>query len=438
MRKIVLSLLFAAALFGQNPNTAVFPSHPATDTDLFVATNLAATTLSGAIAPGATSIGLTSGVGFTAPVVIVIDNEIFHCTLLSLNTLSSCTAGAEGTTQAAHSAGAAVKNVMTAWHHNQIAAEVKAVETRVASLSGNALTPVTTSTTPNFNRASANQEWAFTISTSNSTATTSGLQSSDILIFNITQCATAGGCTFTWPTGFSEACTIASGNVWTGIANLGIKQTFYWDGTNAHALTPCITTAAAPTDQVVTDAVNTFTSAGTVDLSASTVANALRAPVAAAATSTANGGLVYDATNNMLHASQSAADAFVPQFTATPANNDCAKWTVSGSNYKLNTFGGACTGVIFSGTAALGTGAITSGTCATVVTVSATGVATTDVVLASFNGDPTAVTGYIPTTAGMLTIIAYPTTNNINFKVCNNTASSITPGAITLNTKVVR
>lgn len=90
------------------------------------------------------------------------------------------------------------------------------------------------------------------------------------------------------------------------------------------------------------------------------------------------------------------------------------------------------------GTAALGTGAISSGTCATVVTSAATGVATTDVIEASFNGDPTGVTGYTPSANGMLTIIAYPTSGNVNFKVCNNTASSITPGAITLNWRVAR
>jgi hypothetical protein len=38
----------------------------------------------------------------------------------------------------------------------------------------------------------------------------------------------------------------------------------------------------------------------------------------------------------------------------------------------------------------------------------------------------------------MLTIIAYPTANNVNFKVCNNTSGSVTPGAITLNWRVTR
>lgn len=103
----------------------------------------------------------------------------------------------------------------------------------------------------------------------------------------------------------------------------------------------------------------------------------------------------------------------------------------------LSAAGGLNT-TIASGTSAMGTGAITSATCATVVTTTATNTATTDVVSWGFNGDPTAVTGYIPATAGMLTIIAYPSSGNVNFKVCNDTAGSVTPGAITLNWRVVR
>lgn len=110
--------------------------------------------------------------------------------------------------------------------------------------------------------------------------------------------------------------------------------------------------------------------------------------------------------------------------------------SLDGSNNTVKT---GCPAILIgSGTAALGTAAISSAACASVVTVSATGVATTDVVTASFNSDPTAVTGYIPSTAGMLTIFAYPTANNVNFKVCNNTLASITPGAVTLNWRVVR
>jgi hypothetical protein len=132
-----------------------------------------------------------------------------------------------------------------------------------------------------------------------------------------------------------------------------------------------------------------------------------------------------------------AATFVLPAGTA--AAPKCVGIVSDGSNYQVIpdfTVGGTAT--VASGTAVMGTSAIASGACATVVTVSATGVATTDVITASFNGDPTAVTGYIPATTGMLTIIPYPTANNVNFKTCNNTSSSVTPGAITLNWRVVR
>lgn len=100
---------------------------------------------------------------------------------------------------------------------------------------------------------------------------------------------------------------------------------------------------------------------------------------------------------------------------------------------------GGLTSTIASGTAALGTSAIASGACATVVTVSATNTATTDVVHFGYNSDPTAVTGYgASATGAVLSIYPYPTSNNVNVKVCNSTASSITPGAMTLNWQVTR
>ena len=96
------------------------------------------------------------------------------------------------------------------------------------------------------------------------------------------------------------------------------------------------------------------------------------------------------------------------------------------------------TRTIASGTAALGTAAISSGACATAVSATATGTATTDTIGWGFSGDPTSTTGYQASANGMLTIIAYPTSGNVNFKVCNNTAASVTPGAVTLNWKVFR
>lgn len=88
------------------------------------------------------------------------------------------------------------------------------------------------------------------------------------------------------------------------------------------------------------------------------------------------------------------------------------------------------------GTAKLGTAAIASGACASVVIVSATGVETTDVITFTPNADISAVTGYTP--GGGLSIYPYPTAGAVNFKVCNGTATSVTPGAVTLNWRVAR
>jgi len=100
--------------------------------------------------------------------------------------------------------------------------------------------------------------------------------------------------------------------------------------------------------------------------------------------------------------------------------------------------GGTVTYTVASGSKALATSSISSAACTSAQTATATGTLTTDAVSASFNGDPTGVTGYVPLTTGMLTIIAYPTADTVNFKVCNNTTSTVTPGAITINWRVVR
>lgn len=99
---------------------------------------------------------------------------------------------------------------------------------------------------------------------------------------------------------------------------------------------------------------------------------------------------------------------------------------------------GGLTTTVGSGTKAMATSAIGSAACTSAQTVTVTGTLTTDVVLVGFNGDPTAVTGFVPLTAGMLTVIAYPTADTVNIKECNNTTSSVTPGAHTLNVRVVR
>ena len=94
--------------------------------------------------------------------------------------------------------------------------------------------------------------------------------------------------------------------------------------------------------------------------------------------------------------------------------------------------------VVASGAKTLNTTTVTTGTCGAAQTATATGVVTTDAIGVTFAADPTSTTGYQASTSGMLVIVPYPTANTVNFKVCNNTASDITPGAVTLNWQVLR
>jgi hypothetical protein len=81
--------------------------------------------------------------------------------------------------------------------------------------------------------------------------------------------------------------------------------------------------------------------------------------------------------------------------------------------------------------------AILPGTCyATDVTIASASVLTTDIITIGWQGKTTGVTGYVP--GASLTINPYPTAGYVNFSLCNYTASSITPTAITINWRVQR
>ncbi len=99
--------------------------------------------------------------------------------------------------------------------------------------------------------------------------------------------------------------------------------------------------------------------------------------------------------------------------------------------------------VIFAGAIALTTNSISSGACQTVTagsvnSVAATNVATTDIIDWTPQVSLQSVSGYQVSTSGALSIDTYPTAGYINVNVCNWTSASITPGALTLNVKVIR
>lgn len=114
--------------------------------------------------------------------------------------------------------------------------------------------------------------------------------------------------------------------------------------------------------------------------------------------------------------------------------------TLTGTDSSSVAFGGGgtVTYTIASGASAMGTSSINANTCASTVTVSATGVLTTDAITWAANANLSGVTGYGKASTDGLIVYVYPTADNVNFAVCNGTGSSITPGAATINWRVVR
>ncbi len=117
------------------------------------------------------------------------------------------------------------------------------------------------------------------------------------------------------------------------------------------------------------------------------------------------------------------------EFTGAPSGNRV---------YTFPDLSGTMTQTIASGAKALDFASTAAGACATVITDTATGTASTDVIIFTTNASIKAVTGYVPASTGGFSINAYPTTNTVNFEACNWTAGTVDPGSITVNWKVVR
>jgi hypothetical protein len=97
---------------------------------------------------------------------------------------------------------------------------------------------------------------------------------------------------------------------------------------------------------------------------------------------------------------------------------------------------GTMTLTIGSGTTTTPTATVNTGTCGSATNVTVIGMASTDNLWLDFNADPTGTTGFTP--GSMLTIIKYAGSGQFSYKLCNNTAGNITPGAVTLNYRVTR
>jgi hypothetical protein len=103
----------------------------------------------------------------------------------------------------------------------------------------------------------------------------------------------------------------------------------------------------------------------------------------------------------------------------------------SGGDWELQNPQAAGCGIQNS-TFTVGTGTITANTCTSSSTVTMNGVLSTSAFFVSPDADVSGVTGWGAN--GGLVIDAWPTTNTLNYKVCNQTAGSITPSSsVTFN-----
>lgn len=114
---------------------------------------------------------------------------------------------------------------------------------------------------------------------------------------------------------------------------------------------------------VYTDQANTAATGMTIDLALATSTSSFRLANIAGATTTTAGAIVYDTTNKNFHGGGNGVDnifGIIPT-SISPANDDCAKWTVAAGVRTLNTAGAAC-GTGGSVAWQLSGGAVVSGT----------------------------------------------------------------------------
>ena len=111
---------------------------------------------------------------------------------------------------------------------------------------------------------------------------------------------------------------------------------------------------------------------------------------------------------------------------------------ISGGVLSFTTPAGSGSTKVFSGSQALGTSAIPANSCASTISVTATGVLSTDTFIPTPSASLKATNGYSYTSTDGLIVYWDLAADVIHLDVCNRTAASITPGSATLKLMVLR
>jgi hypothetical protein len=243
-------------------------------------------------------------------------------------------------------------------------------------------------------------------------------------------------------------CVQASVNTtyWQTVALAGSNGSNGTNGTNGAAATVTVgptTTGAAGTSASVS---NSGTSSAAVFNF--TIPQGATGPAGTNGTNGTNGSTGATGATGVAGATGPAGPNLITSSTVTTitgllkGNGSTVSGATAGSDYLAPTGSGAgLTGVslkIANGSSALNTVAIASYACNT-TTIVASGVVATDRVEWSTSGSIIAVTGYVPSASGGLSLYpAYTGSGSVNFPVCNWTPLSITPGVVTVLWGVTR
>jgi len=107
---------------------ARYPGSVATDQALKIAANRVQATLRSNISSGDTIITVGDASRLVPDMLLSIDSEIISITSISGNNLT-VVRGFDGTVPSSHASGSTLSSNIDAWHHNALAAEIKAIET---------------------------------------------------------------------------------------------------------------------------------------------------------------------------------------------------------------------------------------------------------------------------------------------------------------------
>lgn len=131
MKKLLLWLI---PCYMMAQNTAIYPNRAITINDLTVAVNNFKTQLTSNIDAVVTSLPVQNATGATVPLILVIGGtEAVLCTGKTQTSFTGCTRGFDNTVAVPHSRRDAVANAYIAFHYNQPAAEMIAVQADLLS-----------------------------------------------------------------------------------------------------------------------------------------------------------------------------------------------------------------------------------------------------------------------------------------------------------------